>query len=278
MAARARRAVSADRADPQELLFGRLVDELRELRVNRREQFKPPQFDGEGDIDLFIQHFQEVAEANGWNGMATLLHLREALQGGAREYGRPATTEEVFAALRSRYGLTTKEARGRLNGLKKEPRQSLHDHAIEVEKLVRKAFGDLPVEVQTNMMLDAFCSSLGNATLQRHLLAIRPETLTEAVQHGQEYLQVKTDRNTVPSQVRALEETEEGKELDPLSILMETVKQLADTVRELKQASQKPSKPKGCWGCKKDGHVRKDCPTHPWEPKAKQTGNGDGPQ
>ena len=83
MTARARRAVSAYRADPQELLFGRLVDELRELRVDRRERFKPPQFDGEGDIDLFIQHFQEVAEANGWNGMATLLHLREALQGGA---------------------------------------------------------------------------------------------------------------------------------------------------------------------------------------------------
>ena len=74
------------------------------------------------------------------------------------------------------------------------------------------------------MMLDAFFGSLGNASLQRHLLAIRPETLTEAVQHGQEYLQVKTDRNTITSQVRALEETEEGKELDPLSILIETIK------------------------------------------------------
>ena len=109
--------------------------------------------------------------------------------------------DEVFTALRSRYGLTPKEARTRLNGLKKEPRQSLHDHAIEIEKLVRKAFGDLPAEVQTNMMLDAFCSSLGKATLQRHLLAIRPETLTEAVQRGQEYLQIKTDRSAAPSQV-----------------------------------------------------------------------------
>ena len=202
MTAQTRQAASADRADPQEMMFGQLINELRGLRVGRQEHFKPPSFDGEGDVDLFIQHFQEVAEANRWNGMATLLHLREALQGGAREYGRPATTEEVFTALRSRYGLTPKEARSRLNGLKKEPRQSLHDHAIEIEKLVRKAFGELPEEVQTNMMLDAFCGSLGNATLQRHLLAIRPETLNEAVQHGQEYLQVKSDRGSGPSQVR----------------------------------------------------------------------------
>ena len=195
--------------------------------------------------------------------MATLLQFKEALQGGAREDGRPATTEEVFAALRSRYGLTPKEARTRLNGLKKEPRQSLHDHAIEIEKLVRKAFGDLPAEVQTNMMLDAFCSSLGNATLQRHLLAIRPETLTEAVQHGQEYLQVKADRSASPSQVRVLEGPEGEREVDPLAVLVETVKQLADTVRKLKQASPQPTKPKGCWGCKKEGHVRRDCPTHP---------------
>ena len=169
--------------------------------------------------------------------MATLLHLREALQGGAREYGRPATTEEVFTALRSRYGLTPKEARSRLNGLKKESRQSLHDHAIEIEKLVRKAFGELPEEVQTNMMLDAFCGSLGNATLQWHLLAIRPETLNEAVQHGQEYLQIKSDRGSGPSQVRVMEGSDEKSELDPLAVLMETVKQLADTVRELKQAT-----------------------------------------
>ena len=143
--------------------------------------------------------------------MATLLQFKEALQGGAREDGRPATTEEVFAAMRSRYGMKPKEARSRLNGLRKEPRQSLHHYAIDVGKLVRKAFGDLPAEVQINMMLDVFCRSLGNATFQRHLLAIRPETLTEPVQRRQEYLEVKTDQGVAPSHVRVLEEPDGAK-------------------------------------------------------------------
>ena len=278
------RARSADRVDPQELLFGQLINELRDLRMDRRadrrENFKPPRFNGEGDVELFIQHFTEVAVANGWNDMATLLYLREALCDGAQEYGRPATVEEVFTALRSRYGLTPKEARTQLNGLKRDPKRSLHDHAIDVEKLTRKAFGDLPEGFQTNMMLDTFCGSLGNAGLQRHLLAIQPQTLAEAVQHGQEYLQVKSDRTqSDPSKIRVMEGSESELELEeptPLAILMETVRQLAETVKELRQSTPKPAGKKSCWGCKKDGHLRSQCPTHPWE--SKQAGNGGSPQ
>ena len=136
-----------------------------------------------------------------------------------------------------------------------------------MEKLVRQAFGDLPDNVQTNMMLETFCGSLGHAALQRHLLAIRPETLTEAVQHGQEFLQIKSDR--APSdanKVRVMEDTEEEVlEASRLDILTQTVKQLADAVLKLQQPkTAKPSGDKKCWGCQKSGHVRRDCPTLPW--------------
>ena len=195
MATRGGRAWSADRADPQQMLFGQLINELRDLRMThqaeRPERFKPPQYNGEGDIELFIQHFTEVATANGWNDMATLLHLREALQDGAKEYSRAATTEAIFTTLRSRYGVTQKEARAKLSGLRKEPKRSLHDHALDVEKLVRQAFGALPEGTQTNMMFETFCGSLGHAALQRHLLDIRPKTLAEAVQHGQSFCRSK---------------------------------------------------------------------------------------
>ena len=126
--------------------------------------------------------------------MATLLHLREFLQGDVKEYGRHGTTEAIFTALRSRYGLTAKEARSRLSTLKKDSRRFLHDHANDVEKLVGIAFEGLPEDMQNGMMLDTFCSTLGNAALQRHLMAIQPDTLPAAVQHGSEYLQVKLDR------------------------------------------------------------------------------------
>ena len=278
-----RRTQSVDRADPQQVLFGQLVNELRDLRMTqqleRPERFKPPQYSGEGDIELFIQHFTEVAAANGWNEMATLLHLREALQDGAREYSRAATVGAIFAALRSRYGVTQKEARAKLSGLRKDSKRSLHDHALDVEKLVRQAFGDLPHNVQTNMMLETFCGSLGHAALQRHLLAIRPETLTEAVQHGQEFLQIKTDRAPADAnKVRVMEDTEEEVlEASRLNILTQTVKQLADAVLKLQQPKMaKPSGEKNCWGCQKSGHVRRDCPTQP-RPQPQQ-GNGTSPQ
>ena len=278
-----RRARSADeRAGPQEELVDRLVVALRELRtapVERPETFKAPQFDGESDVELFIQHFTEVAMANRWTEMATLLHLREALQGGAKEYGRSPTIEAIFTALRGRYGVSIREARSRLSGLRKEARRSLHDHAVDVEKLVRKAFGDLPEETQESMMLDTFCSSLGHAALQRHLLAIRPENLTDAVTHGNEYLQIKGDRASPEPKVRVLgEDAEEVEtpEQSALALLTKTVQQLASKVEALQQPRTTTPKENKCWGCHQTGHTRKDCKTHPW-PK-KQAGNESGPQ
>ena len=34
-------------------------------------------------------------------------------------------------------------------------------------------------------MLDSFCSTLGDTALQRHLLAVQPANLAEAIQRGQ---------------------------------------------------------------------------------------------
>ena len=264
-------------------MFGELTEVLRELRMERpaprAEQFKPPQFNGNGDVELFIQHFMEVATANQWNQVATLLHLREALQEDARECGRPATLEAAFAALRSRYGLTTREARSKLSHLKKDVHCTLHEHATQVEKLIRGAYGDLPEETQANLALETFCSSLGNAALQRHLLAVRPETLAEAILHGNEFMQVKQDRPQAEhNKVRVLEESEEEPmQEDPLAVLVKTVHRLAEKVEELqkKTTSAKPTKEQKCWGCQKTGHTRKDCTTHPWP---KTQGNGDSPQ
>ena len=284
---RGNRARSADRYGPRETVFGELAEVLRELRnerpAPRPEQFKPPHYNGDGDVELFIQQFTEVAAANQWNQVAALLHLREALQDGAKECGRPATIEAALAALRSRYGLTTREARSKLSHLKKDAHCTLHEHATQVEKLVRGAFGNLPEETQADMMLETFCSSLGNAALQRHLLAVRPETLTEAIQHGNEFLQVKAERpHADHNKVRAMGESEE-EEPDQMATLMKAIQRLAETVDTLQKqvanpkpiANPKPAKEQKCWGCQKTGHTRKDCTTHPW-PKAQ--GNGDSPQ
>ena len=73
-------------------LLGRLAEVLEGLQVNQpRNHFKLPRFRGDGDVELFIQHFQEVAEANNWSQIATLLHLRESLEDKAQTCSRADT-------------------------------------------------------------------------------------------------------------------------------------------------------------------------------------------
>lgn len=63
----ARRTRSLERGT-QPVVLNRMADFLEIIHVNQHNQprnsFKPPQYKGEGDVELFIQQFQEVAEAN----------------------------------------------------------------------------------------------------------------------------------------------------------------------------------------------------------------------
>lgn len=62
---------------------------------------------------------------------------------------------------------------------------SLQEHVIEVKILVGLAYAELPDESQQQMALETFYNALGNAYLQRYLLAV--ETYTIA---GYECLQI----------------------------------------------------------------------------------------
>ena len=82
---------------------------------------------------------------------------------------------------------------------------------------------------------------------------------------------------------------------ESLDNLAKTVQELAKQVAGLKrenlelrqgqQASKKATEKKSalaCWGCRKEGHQRKDCKTHPWptteQKKSNVTGNVASPQ
>ena len=71
---------------------------LRQQPAQRREDFKTPQFNGEGNIEYFIDQFEDVANANQWNQESTFMHLRETLKDGARDCGMTDTTRGIFAA------------------------------------------------------------------------------------------------------------------------------------------------------------------------------------
>ena len=142
------------------------------------------------------------------------------------------------------------------------------------------------------MKLDLFHTTIGHPYLQRHLLAIQAPTLEAAIHAGKEFLQIKT--HTDGSSIRQVEEdTPDTPEVartasTPLDTLMSAIAKLTEEVQTLKvEQSRRPAPQTGrkvvrCYGCNKEGHVKRFCPAKSWSEKSAdympQTGNEDGPQ
>ena len=102
------------------------------------------------------------------------------------------------------------------------------------------------------MILYLFCNSLNQAYLQRHLLAMRPQNLAEAVKAGNEYLQIKPNSSpeVTSRQVEKGEghpETVQVAQSKPMEMetLFQALRQLTSEVAGLKQAQKtNTSKPK----------------------------------
>ena len=301
-----RRAQSADRGLPTDTdAFRQMSDVLGQIWETQqtqqqkilqpprpRQYFKAPEYNGTGDVEFFVTQFGEVAEANEWTAIASLLHLREALKEGAKDCGRAGNLAGVFTALRARYGLTPREARARISTLRKDNRASLQEHATEVDRLCQIAYIELPDRYRASMSLETFCNTLGNTYLQRHLLAIQAVTLEQAVRAGNEFLQIRAP--ILPgSAIRAVDEDEQVEdqvasiEQSVLSKLLKNMQILSDKVDRL-QTTPKPAATKqiakstGCWGCGQEGHTRRACLTNPWPTKpttsTQSQGNGSSPQ
>lgn len=269
-------------ATQENAVLGRLTDVLERMWQDPRprvgDTFKAPSYDGQGNVEYFIRQFGEVAAANRWQEAAQLLHLREALKDTARDCGQAGTVAAIYMTLRARFGITEREARSRLATLKKEYRTTLQEHAMEVERLVDLAYPALPEDHRASMAVDVFCGTLGNAYLQRHLLAVETPTLGDAVRAGNEYLQIRPtqDKGGSGAAIRCMDDTEEPSLAaatvaeagtgDVLQTLLQAMQQLTGAVEQLQHRPERRSRSGDldrrtrCWGCGQPGHLRNSCP------------------
>lgn len=260
----------------------RLTNVLEEMRTEGRRpgppQFKAPEFDGSGDVEYFIQQFEDVVMANEWRPLASILHLREVLKDAARECGKAGTVEGIFENLRVRFGMTVRGAQAQLSILKRDFKTSLQQHAALVEKLVTVAYPDLPPVHRNIMMRDTFTNTLGHAGLQRHLLAVPTPTLADAVRAGNEYLQIQS---LFPGSSHIRQIDEDGEDVlnvtqarnDSLTNISKVLQKLVAEMAELqanqhryinRRSERQPIRePLKCWGCGQEGHPHRSCPTHP---------------
>lgn len=257
-----------------------------------RSNIKPPTYSGETDIELFILQFEEVAEVNEWTDIETRLHLRSSLTGSATDCGRGQSAAEILHLLRNRFGMTVQQAKDKLLHLQKPGKQNLHQHAIETRKLVDVAFPQLGGVALESMAMDYFINSIGNTSLKRHMLVIRPNTLMEATQAAVDYLSVGQDTNVKITQI-------EKKEAGSASTLSATFENSMETLSRMMQSQTEmlsklmthlaTDRSKGetrqlsrlkCFVCG-GPHFKKDCPT--WKlaqtketPKTDSQGNDAG--
>ena len=132
----------AQRESREDRLIEHLIDRLDRLQpvAAPRHEFKPPNYEGETDVELFLTQFQDIVRANRWTPEEALLHLRSCLKGDAADCGRETNLQDVYESLRTRFSLTPKQAREQLQTLRKIAKQSYDELGAEVSRLVRMAY------------------------------------------------------------------------------------------------------------------------------------------
>ena len=251
-------------------------------KPEERHKLRVPEFNGKGDVDLFIEQFQEIATASRWSSTIKLIKLKEALTGPAREASRASDLEGVFLSLRKRFGLTQREARARLEHMVRTPEQSLRGYADQLARYVRQAHPRFSDEDRADLLLDKFVNSTSHQGLRGLYIAARPRDIDEAVQLGEEYLstgkrsardvQLVSTEGYLPDAVRtvvapaatASVKTGVGELVGSLKKMLEELVREVKGVGQTKSDRGLPGKRLGeCWTCGQKGHVRRDCPRKP---------------
>ena len=277
--------------------------------LSQRDNFRAPTYHGEGDVELFLGQFDDVAVANRWGEQAILLHLRAHLEGSAQACGAGRTRERIEDALRARFGLSQRQAKDRLAHLRRDSKATLHEQAMQIQRLVEIAYPRLARADQEQMSMDHILRSLDNKNIQRHMLTIQPETVVELVQAIDEYMAVGGIDGRQPSvNARVVEAESPHPELSALSKIIEAqgllLSKLLEKVEALEATRPMSRPPRSAWqavpsdGCFLCGgpHWKRDCPRgrpsrpqgqpgqragprgrYSPSPSAQQSGNGGGP-
>lgn len=265
--------------------IGHLAEAIAALRLQPvAREFRPPTFKGEGDVELFISQFQDICEANDWDQQTTLIQLRSSLEGPARECGRDVTIEGIVAELRARFGVSRRQARERLARLRKLKTQTMHEFAGEIQRLVGLAYPEIPVLARSDMALDFFSLALDDPTVKRHLLAVRPVTMAEAVTAVEDFTTIEKPDPRYKPTVRAVEVSPsagptQNASLETLVELLtkqtELLASQGEQLRRIANQSNKDNKWRQrrestlgeerstsvtCYHCKEKGHIKKNCP------------------
>jgi hypothetical protein len=261
-----RMADNQDEENRPDLDTGTLLQALAPL--NTHESVKPPSYQGEGDVELFLQQFDDVRQANRWSDRQALLHIRAHLSGRAATCGSGQDIAEVVAALKARFGKTESQAKDQLLGMKRDLTSSLHDQAWDIARTVELAYPRMSLVDKEQMSLDILIRCLENKALRLHLLATKHTSLASTIKEIEDFKAAGGSDSRMSASARVAQV--EGETEDPLVALSKAVERqtamfaiLMERLVERTATGNPPAdrvrRPMACFGCG-GPHMKRDCP------------------
>ncbi len=247
----------------------------------------PETYSGEGSFSEWADHFDSVAEVNGWDDAAKALWLRVRLVGRAQSvFKRFAAADRTDYAkarklLKERFEPDSKCAlyEAEFQARRKQPTEDWAAFGEDLKTLADKAFPELEEAAKEHLAVSHFLTQL-DAQLAFSVRQKKPKTISSAVASTQELESYRlAPHNTAPLQQVAPREPSfvdavQAKQDAMMDLIQQLVTRIETLEKELKRQSKRPGIPQTtsptavtprtnspvvCRRCGKEGHYARGC-------------------
>lgn len=234
---------------------------------------KLDRFDGSGDIDRFLAHFEVVARANAWSPAVQLLQLPACLTGNAFDFfrrlpeGECDTVDKLKATLCKEYDAQALETDYALlfAARRRQQGESMVDYSEALRSLGRRAyptFSDAQLEI---LCRSHFINGVDEAVRVQLLVGARDdEPYRQLVRRARQLEQVMAPTvlrrvQNFPSDDGSGVYMEIKKDFEKLtSVVSALERQVSELTVKVRSDQRTPPGP--CPECGQVGHWRRECP------------------
>ena len=161
---------------------------IKEKSTIRKPILMPDPYDGRGNLDDYISHFELCKDLNGWNNETAARFLASKFRGNPLQMytdmsgSEKRSLDSIYAQLRSRFDPNNNADvyRVELRMRRQKHNESLSDLAGAILRLVNNAYPKASYEQREEFAKDSFINALSNGEVRVQIRRGHPKTLEEA--------------------------------------------------------------------------------------------------